>query len=85
MDHENGPLLRGEATKSPLELIPHRGRVLRIARSGHIRRGHVDLCEFAIPGTPSLAVTGVDEEPIEPGIESLGIAHCADVEPRRGK
>ena len=47
MDDQHGALLRGQATEAALQLVAQRGRLLRVAVSAPVRRGHVDLHDLA--------------------------------------
>ena len=41
----------------------------------------MDLHDLALPDPPGLAIAGVDEQPMEPGVEAVGVADGADVQP----
>ncbi len=81
VDDEHGALLGGQATEPALQLVAHGGQVLGVAVAGHLGRGHVDLHDPALPDPPGLAIAGVDEQPIEPGVEAVGVPDGADVQP----
>ena len=81
MDHEYGALLGGQPTKASGQLVTHGGQLLGVAMPPCVGRGHVDLHDPAPLDPPRLPIAGVDEEPIEPGVETIGVADGADVQP----
>ena len=82
VDDEDGALLGGQATKATLQQVAHRGEVLCVAIPGRFGRGrHVDLHDLAPLASPCLPIAGVDEQPMEPGVESVGVADGADMQP----
>ena len=80
VEHEHGALLRGQTPKASLQLVTHGGRpghrradARQARRRGSPRPGAAD--------PPRHPVAGADEQPVEPGIEAVGIADRADVQP----
>ena len=67
--------------KASLQLVAHGGQVLGVVAAMHVRRGHVDLHDPSVPDSPCLPITGVDEQPMEPGVEAVGVSNGADVQP----
>jgi hypothetical protein len=81
VDHEHGTLLGGQPTKASLQLVPYGGQLLRVTWCPCVGHRHLDLHDAALPDPPCLPIAGVDQEPIEPGVEPVRVAHGADVQP----
>ena len=81
VDDEHGALFGGQAMKSSLQLVAHRGQLLGIAVAPRVRGGHVDLNDSAMPDPPCLPIASVHEQPMEPGVEAVGVTNGADVQP----
>ena len=81
VDDEHGALLGGQAAKASLQLVAHGRLVLGVAKPTPDGGGHVDLHRVTLPGLPCLPIAGVDEQPMEPGVEAVGVADGANVQP----
>ena len=77
---DDGALLRVEAADAALDLVPvGRGR-LGVRHRGGIDLGELDLDAPSL-GCPELIAAGVEEQPVEPGIEAVGVAQRGEVPP----
>ena len=85
VDDEHGSLFGGQPAKATLHLIAHRGSVLGVAVLSRVRRRHVDLDKLALLHPSCLPVAGTDEQPVEPGVETVGVADGTDMQPGRGE
>ena len=69
-----------EAAHAALDLIPvGRGR-LGVGHREGVDLGELDLDAAAL-GRPELIAAGVEEEPVEPGVEAVGVAQGGQVPP----
>ncbi len=77
---DQGPRLRLETAEAALELVA-------VVRDGHavVDRRRIDGSQFDIdavsPKPARLIDTGADEQPMEPGVETIGAAQCGQVTP----
>ena len=82
MDDEHGALFGRQAMKTSIQLVAHSGHVLGVAVAAGVRSGHVDLHDRAMLDPPGLPIAGMDEQPMQPGIEAVGVPDGANVQPR---
>ncbi len=81
MEHDHRPLFRRQPAKAALELVP-RGDGDR--RVGIEPRFGWDQANVGGPATiaPRFGIAGMDDEPMEPGVEVLGFLERRQVAPR---
>ena len=80
MKHEHGPLIHVEAAEAALELIAIEQAEVRVG-FGRIERGDVDLHRPSALALAGLAMAGVDQQAVQPGVEAIRIAEPPDVAP----
>ena len=81
VDDEYCALLGRQEAEASLHLVADGRLTLGVAVPSRVGRGHVDLHDLALLDTPCLPIAGVDEQPMEPGVEPVGVANGADVQP----
>ena len=78
--HEHRPVLDGKSEEGPLDLVA-------IADPGDVVLGigPIDRIDRHLqrtsPGPADMVGAGMDEEPVEPGVESIGVAKTPKVTP----
>jgi hypothetical protein len=80
VEHENGPLVHVQAAEAALQLVTVEQAEVGIGL-GNLERGDVDLHRTPAPALACLAMAGVDQQPVQPGVETIRIAEPADVPP----
>ena len=78
--HEHGALIGRQMTEPALELIAHRNVVLRVGPASVVHR-EPQLEDIPSPLPSRHAEAGVDEQPVEPAIEPIGIPEGPQVPP----
>ena len=73
VEDEDCPLLRRQAPEPPIELIAVVDRRVLVGRSRAVHLEQDDIGRVP-PVTPGLGVAGVDENPVEPRLESIEVA-----------
>jgi hypothetical protein len=81
VEDQDGALLDGETPKGALELVPVLN-VQVLVRPAHGLGGKEQDALRPAPATPGLGVAGIGEDPVEPGLEELGVSQGADFAPR---
>ena len=81
VDDKYRALLDRQATEASLQLVADRGLALGVPVSTGVGFGDLDLHDLALLDPPCLPITGVNEQSMEPGIESVGVTNGADVQP----
>ena len=77
---DHGAMLRVEVADATLDLVPvGRGR-LGVGHREGMDLGELDLDAPAL-GRAQLIAAGVEEEPVEPGVEAIGVAQRGQVPP----
>jgi hypothetical protein len=80
VEDQDGALLDGETPKGALELVPLLN-VQVLVRPVHGLGGKEPDAVRPAPATPGLGVAGVGQDPVEPGLEELGVSQGADFAP----
>ena len=80
MKDDDGALFRIEVTDTTLDLISVGRSRLGIRHRQGMDLGKLDLDAPAL-GDPELIAAGVEEDPVKPGIETIGIAQGRQVPP----
>ena len=81
VDDEDCALLGRQEAKGSLHLVAHGRLTLGVVVASSVGIFDVDLHDLAALDPPCLRIAGVDEQTVEPGVESVGIANRADVQP----
>ena len=82
MQNEHGPLLGRQTTECPIELVPSYEGHLGVRCRGPVYRKKLHLDEAATSVALGCAIAATNKEPMQPGIEAVGVAKSADIEPR---
>jgi len=80
VEDQDGALLDGEPTKGALELVSMLN-VQVLVRPVHRLDGEEPDCFRPPPATPGLGVTGIGQDPMEPGLEELRVPEGANFAP----
>jgi MerR family transcriptional regulator, repressor of the yfmOP operon len=80
MKDDDGALFRVEMTDAALDLVSVGGSRLRVRHRQGMDLRELDLDTPALGG-PELIAAGVEEEPMQPGLEAIGIAQRREVPP----
>ena len=80
MKNEDGPLLRRKASEATVQLVPVVDPQKLIGGGRSVRLEQDDIGR-EVPATSRLGVAGVDENPVEPCLESIEIAQSGEVPP----
>ena len=80
MKDDHGALVGIEVTDATLDEVPVGGSRLGVRHREGMDLGKLDLDAPAL-GDPELIAAGVEEEPVKPGIEAIGIAQGGQVPP----
>ena len=80
MKDDDGALLRVEVTDATLDLVSVGRSRLGVRYRERMDLGKLDLDASALDG-PELIAAGVEEEPVQPGVEAIGIAQRGQVPP----
>ncbi len=79
-EDEGGPLLNGQLQERPLDGVAVRDPCKVVTWRRRLQGELPDL-GGAASGAPHLVVAGVDEQPVQPGVEPIPIAKGAEVAP----
>lgn len=81
MDEDDGrPLVGRQATERTIELVPVGDHARCVRHCADVDRAELDL-ESTTTEAPALVQAGSDEEAVEPGVETIGIAEGGKVPP----
>ncbi len=80
MKDDHGALVGVEMADATLDLVPVGRSRLGIRHRQGMDLGKLDLDASALGG-PELIAAGVEEEPVQPGLEAIGIAQSRQVPP----
>ena len=80
MKDDHGALVGIEVTNAALDEVPVCGGRLGVRHREGMDLGKLDLDAPAL-GDPELIAAGVEEEPVKPGVEAIGIAQRRQVPP----
>lgn len=70
-----------QTRESAVQLIPDGNRRLRVRDCGVVDRKERNLHDTPPPLMARGSVAGPDDEPMEPGVEAVGVPKAPDVEP----
>ena len=82
VEDEHGPLLEGQPPEGSFELVPILDGERVVGAVGALDRQDSDLGRPA-PSTPGLRVTGIGQDPVEPGLEAIRVTERAELPPGR--
>src|SRR3954469_11879017 len=80
MEDHDGPLLRREPAERVVEVVARGDRARHVWRGGKVHLKEPDATGVAT-FTAALGIAGVDDEPMEPGVEPERVTKCRKVSP----